>query len=64
MLPIQWLKSVASWFCAVLLVVTFVFVEIVYGLELASGKEALLALAPGEQADRAVTAVGVSADMA
>ena len=51
-------------FCGLLLVLTFVFVEIVYGFGLAPGMEALLAFAPGGQAEMAVLALIVGADMA
>jgi membrane AbrB-like protein len=51
-------------FCGLLLVLTFIFVEIVYGFGLAPGMEALLAFAPGGQAEMAVLALIVGADMA
>ena len=51
-------------YCLLLLVLTFVFVEIVYGFGLAPGMEALLAFAPGGQAEMTVLALIVGADMA
>ncbi|AVL54665.1 AbrB family transcriptional regulator [Roseobacter denitrificans] len=51
-------------YCVVLLLITFVFVEIVYIAGLAPGREALLAFAPGGQAEMAVLALIVGADMA
>ncbi len=51
-------------FCAILFVLTFIFVEIVYGFGLAPGMEALLAFAPGGQAEMAVLALIVGADVA
>lgn len=51
-------------YCGLLLVLTFIFVEIVYGLGLARGMEALLAFAPGGQAEMTVLALIVGADMA
>lgn len=51
-------------FCGLLLVLTFIFVEIVYGFGLAPGMEALLAFAPGGQAEMTVLALIVGADMA
>lgn len=51
-------------YCGLLLVLTFVFVEIVYGFGLAPGMEALLAFAPGGQAEMTVLALIVGADMA
>ncbi|MFK7745517.1 MAG: AbrB family transcriptional regulator [Roseobacter sp.] len=51
-------------FCCILLVLTFFFVEIVYTLGLAPGMEALLAFAPGGQAEMTVLALIVGADMA
>ncbi len=51
-------------YCGILLVLTFIFVEIVYMFGLAPGLEALLAFAPGGQAEMAVLALIVGADMA
>lgn len=51
-------------YCGLLLVLTFIFVELVYGFGLAPGLEALLAFAPGGQAEMAVLALIVGADMA
>lgn len=51
-------------YCVILLLITFVFVEIVYVMGLAPGREALLAFAPGGQAEMAVLALIVGADMA
>ena len=51
-------------YCGVLLILTFIFVEIVYGFGLAPGMEALLAFSPGGQAEMAVLAIIVGADMA
>jgi hypothetical protein len=51
-------------FCGILIVLTLVFTEIVYGLGLAPPMEALLAFAPGGQAELAVLALIVGADMA
>lgn len=51
-------------YCVILLLITFVFVEIVYILGLAPGREALLAFAPGGQAEMAVLALVVGADVA
>ena len=51
-------------FCGILFVLTFAFVELVYGLGLAPGMEALLAFAPGGQAEMAVLALIVGADVA
>lgn len=51
-------------YCGLLLVLTFIFVEFVYGLGMAPGLEALLAFAPGGQAEMAVLALIVGADMA
>lgn len=51
-------------FCGILLVLTFIFVEVVYGFGLAPGMEALLAFAPGGQAEMAVLALIVGADVA
>lgn len=51
-------------FCAILIVLTFVFVEVIYGLGFAPGMEALLAFAPGGQAELTVLALIVGADLA
>lgn len=51
-------------FCAILIVLTLIFVELVYGFGLAPGMEALLAFAPGGQAELTVLALIVGADMA
>jgi membrane AbrB-like protein len=51
-------------FCLILIVLTLVFVEVIYGLGLAPGMEALLAFAPGGQAELTVLALIVGADMA
>lgn len=51
-------------FCVILIVLTVAFVELIYMLELAPGMEALLAFAPGGQAELTVLALIVGADMA
>ena len=51
-------------FCLILIVLTLVVVEAVYILGLAPGMEALLALAPGGQAELTVLALIVGADVA
>lgn len=51
-------------FCVILIVLTLIFVEFVYVLELAPGMEALLAFAPGGQAELTVLALIVGADVA
>ncbi len=51
-------------FCGVLIVLTLVFVEAIYTLGLAPGMEALLAFAPGGQAELTVLALIVGADVA
>ena len=51
-------------FCVILILLTVGFVELAYGLGLAPGLEALLALAPGGQAELTVLALIVGADMA
>ncbi|WP_420860367.1 AbrB family transcriptional regulator [Algirhabdus cladophorae] len=51
-------------FCVILMLLTVVFVEAIYGLGLAKGMEALLAFAPGGQAEMTVLALIVGADMA
>ncbi|MEL6618807.1 MAG: AbrB family transcriptional regulator [Pseudomonadota bacterium] len=50
--------------CAILIILTVIFVEFVYGLGLAPGMEALLAFAPGGQAELTVLALIVGADVA
>ncbi|WP_199223291.1 AbrB family transcriptional regulator [Oricola cellulosilytica] len=51
-------------FCVILIILTVVFVEAIYGLGLAPGIEALLAFAPGGQAELTVLALVVGADVA
>ncbi|MEL6450676.1 MAG: AbrB family transcriptional regulator [Pseudomonadota bacterium] len=51
-------------FCGILIVLTLIFVEAVYILGLAPGMEALLAFAPGGQAELTVLALIVGADVA
>ncbi|MEM6565373.1 MAG: AbrB family transcriptional regulator [Pseudomonadota bacterium] len=51
-------------FCGILIVLTVIFVEAIYVLKLAPGQEALLAFAPGGQAELTVLAIIVGADMA
>jgi len=51
-------------FCAILIVLTLIFVEFIYALGLAPGQEALLAFAPGGQAELTVLALIVGADVA
>ncbi|MEM8731665.1 MAG: AbrB family transcriptional regulator [Pseudomonadota bacterium] len=51
-------------FCAILIVLTLIFVEGIYVGRLAPGMEALLAFAPGGQAELAVLALIVGADVA
>ncbi|MFT7057567.1 MAG: membrane AbrB-like protein [Pseudorhodobacter sp.] len=51
-------------FCGILIVLTLVFVEVIYNLGLAPGMEVLLAFAPGGQAELTVLALIVGADMA
>lgn len=51
-------------FCAILVVLTLIFVELVYGMGLAPGMEAVLAFAPGGQAEMVVLALIVGADAA
>lgn len=50
--------------CVILFILTVIFVEIVYGFSLAPGMEALLAFAPGGQAELTVLALIVGADVA
>lgn len=51
-------------FCLILMILTLVFVEAIYGFNLAPGMEALLAFAPGGQAEMTVLALIVGADIA
>lgn len=51
-------------FCAILIVLTILFVEFIYTLDLAPGQDALLAFAPGGQAELTVLALIVGADVA
>lgn len=51
-------------FCVILMLLTLIFVEAVYGLGLANGMNALLAFAPGGQAELTILALIVGADMA
>jgi len=51
-------------FCVILIILTLIFVEAVYTLDLAPGMEALLAFAPGGQAELTVLALIVGADVA
>lgn len=51
-------------FCGILIVLTLIFVEAVYMMGLAPGMEALLAFAPGGQAELTILALIVGADMA
>lgn len=51
-------------FCGLLIVLTIVFVEFIYAFGLAPGQEALLAFAPGGQAELTVLALIVGADVA
>ena len=51
-------------FCVILIILTIIFVEIIYTFELAPGMEALLAFAPGGQAEMTVLALIVGADAA
>lgn len=50
-------------FCVILIVLTLVFVEAIYGLGFAPGMETLLAFAPGGQAELTVLALIVGADV-
>lgn len=56
--------TAALGFCAALILLTFIFVEIIYQFGLAPGQEALLAFAPGGQAELTVLALIVGADVA
>jgi membrane AbrB-like protein len=51
-------------FCVILIVLTFIFAEIVLGLDLAPPLETILAFAPGGQAELTILALIVGADMA
>ncbi len=51
-------------FCGILIVLTLIFVEIIFAFDLAPGQEALLAFAPGGQAELTVLALIVGADVA
>lgn len=51
-------------FCAILILLTVLFVEVIYGLGLAPGMETLLSFAPGGQAELTVLALIVGADVA
>jgi membrane AbrB-like protein len=51
-------------FCGLLIVLTIIFVEFIYAFSLAPGQEALLAFAPGGQAELTVLALIVGADVA
>lgn len=51
-------------FCGILIVLTIIFVEFIYAFGLAPGQEALLAFAPGGQAELTVLALIVGADVA
>lgn len=51
-------------FCAILILLTLVFVEGIYAFALANDVDALLAFAPGGQAELAVLALVVGADVA
>lgn len=56
--------AAAAGFCGVLIILTVVFVEAIYLSGLAPGLEALLAFAPGGQAELVVLALIVGADVA
>ena len=51
-------------FCGILIVLTLIVTETIYALDLAPPMEALLAFAPGGQAELTVLALIVGADMA
>lgn len=55
--------TAALGFCVILGALTLIFFEIVYALELAPAMEALLAFAPGGQAELTVLAIIVGADL-
>ena len=56
--------TAAAGFCLILIALTLLFVETIYGLGLAPELEALLAFAPGGQAELMVLALIVGADVA
>lgn len=56
--------TAAAGYCGILVVLTLIFVEFVYAFELAPGLEALLAFAPGGQAEMTVLALVIGADAA
>ncbi|MEL7460015.1 MAG: AbrB family transcriptional regulator [Pseudomonadota bacterium] len=56
--------TAALGFCAALIFLTFIFVEVIYQFGLAPGQEALLAFAPGGQAELTVLALIVGAEVA
>ncbi|MEL6208542.1 MAG: AbrB family transcriptional regulator, partial [Pseudomonadota bacterium] len=56
--------AASAGFCLLLIVLTLVVVEVIYVAELAPGMEALLAFAPGGQAELTVLALIVGADVA
>lgn len=56
--------TAALGFCVILIILTLIFVEGVYMFQLAPGMEALLAFAPGGQAELTVLALIVGADVA
>lgn len=56
--------TAALGFCLILILLTLMVVEAIYGLGLAPGMETLLAFAPGGQAELTVLALIVGADMA
>lgn len=56
--------AAALGFCVILLLITSVFIEVVYLLKLAPPLETLLAFAPGGQAEMAILALIAGADMA
>lgn len=56
--------AAALGFCVILLILTAIFVEVIYLLSLAPPMEALLAFAPGGQAEMTVLALIAGADLA
>lgn len=56
--------SASLGFCVLLMILTLIFVEAIYALQLAPGMEALLSFAPGGQAELTVLALIVGADVA
>ena len=56
--------TAATGYCGILVILTLIFVEIVYAFDMAPGLEALLAFAPGGQAEMTVLALVVGADAA